>query len=137
MTLEIITPEKIVFKEEVDEIIVPTITGVIGILPNHVPLVTQVAEGEIIVKKDAKLYSLAVTGGFLEVSKNHVSILTNFAIRAEDIEVAKVEEAKKRAEQISKEKATDKDFRIAQSELLKSIVQLRVATKYKRRRTNL
>lgn len=135
MTLEIITPEKIVFKEEVDEIVVPTVTGEIAILSNHVPLVTQVMEGEIIVKKGPKLYSLAITGGFLEVLKNQISILANFAIRAEDIEVAKVEEAKKRAEQISKEKSTDNDFRIAQSELLKSIVQLRVATKYRHRRS--
>lgn len=133
MILEIITPEKIVFKEEVDEIIVPTVTGQIAILPNHIPLVTQVAEGELIVRKGEKLSSLAVLGGFLEVSKNLVSILANFAVRAEDIEIAKVEEAKKRAEKLRQEKATDKDFKIAEAELVKSIIQLRVVTKYKRR----
>lgn len=134
MILEIITPEKILLKEEIDEIIVPTVTGEIAILPNHVPLVTQIVEGELMVKKGAKLYSLAITGGFMQVLKNQVSILANFAIRAEDIEVAKVEEAKKRAEALMKEKATDRDFRIAEAELIKSIVQLRVATKYKHRR---
>lgn len=135
MTLEIITPEKIVLKEEVEEIIVPTQMGEIAILPNHVPLIAQIAPGELIFKKGGKPYLLAVTEGFLEVKKNQVSILANFAIRAEDIEVAKVEEAKKRAEQLEKEKATDKDFRIAEAELVKSILQLKVATKYRRRRS--
>ena len=134
MILEIITPEKIVFKEEVDEVIVPTVTGEIAILSNHVPLVTQISEGELIVKKENKLYSVAISGGFLEVSKNQVSILANFAIRAEDIEIAKVEEAKKRAEHLVKERSTDRDFKIAEAELLKSILQLRIATKYKHRR---
>ena len=134
MILSIITPEKIVFKDTVEEIIAPTTTGEIAILENHIPIVTQIATGELIVKRGGKSYSIAITGGFLEMQKNEVSILANFAIRAEDIEVAKAEEAQKRAERLMKEKTTDKDFRIAEAEMIKSVLQLQVATRYKRRR---
>ena len=129
MILNIITPEKVVLKEEVEEVIVPTVNGEIAILPNHVSLVTQIATGELIVKRGGKPYSIAIAGGFLEMQKNELSILANFAIRAEDIEVAKVEEAQRRAEKLMKEKTTDDDFRVAQAELIKAVLQLKVATK--------
>lgn len=135
MILQIITPQKIVFKDDVDELIAPTEMGEIGILPNHVPLVAKIVPGELIIQKGGKLSSLAVTEGFLEIKKDEISVLANFAIRAEDIQIAQVEEAKKRAELVAKEKATDRDFKIAEGELLKSLIQLRVATKYRRRRS--
>ncbi len=133
LTFEIITPLKTVFKDTVDEIVVPTINGEIAILPNHVNLLTQISSGELIVKKGSDIYSLAVTGGFMEVENNKVSILADYAIRTNDIEVAKVEEAKKAAEKIMQEKVSEKDFKIAQGELLKALVELRVAGKRKRR----
>ena len=134
MILYIITPEKIVLKEEIEEVVVPTVNGEIAILPNHVPLITQIATGELIIKRSGKPYSVAIAGGFLEIQKDEVNILANFAIRAEDIEVAKAQEAQQRAEKLMKEKTTDRDFKIAEAEMIKSVLQLQVATKYKRRR---
>lgn len=133
LLLEIITPVKVVYKDEVSEVVAPTINGEIAILPNHINLLTQVNPGELIVKKGSSQESLAITGGFLEVSRNKVSILADYAIKAQDIEVARATEAKKRAEKIMNEKATGNDFKIAQGELIKAILELRVATKHKRK----
>lgn len=133
MLLEIITPQKVIYKEEIDEAVIPTTEGEIGILPHHIGLLTQIAAGEIIIKKGNKAQSIAITGGFLEVSKDHISILADYAIRSEDIEVAKAEEAQRRAERLMKEKTTEKDFKIAEAELLKSLLQLKIAGKYRKR----
>ena len=133
LLLEVITPEKVVFKDEVSEVVVPTVDGEIAILPNHVNLLTQINPGELIIKKGATQQYFAITGGFLEISDNKISILADYAIEAQDIEVAKAQEAKKRAEKIMSEKATGNDFKIAQGELIKAILELRVVTKHKRR----
>jgi len=133
LILEIITPEKIVYKNEIDELIAPTADGQIAILPNHIGLLPQIIPGELIIRKGNSQEALAVTGGFLEVAKNHISILADYAIRAEDIEVAKTQEAQKRAEKLMEEKVSDRDFRMAQADLIRAITELKVATKYKRR----
>lgn len=133
LLLEIITPEKVVYKDEVGEVIVTTVNGEIAILPNHVNLLTQVNPGELIVKKGSSVQSIAITGGFLEVNNNKISILADYAIKAEDIQVARVQEAKNRAEKIMKERSTDKEMKIAQAEMIKAILELKVATKHKRR----
>ena len=131
--LEIITPEKSVYKDEVSEVVVPTADGEIAILPNHINLLTQINPGELIIKKGSSNQSLAITGGFLEVSNNKVSILANYAVKAQDIEIARSQEAKKRAEKIMSEKTTDNELRIAQGELIKAILELKIATKHRRR----
>ena len=133
LTLEIITPEKVVYKDDVDEVVAPTINGEIAILPSHVDLLTQVSPGELIVKKGSSQLYLAITGGFLEVSDNKISILADYAIKAQDIEVARAQEAKRRAEKLMEEKTSDNDLRIAQGEMIKAILELKVATKHKRR----
>jgi len=133
LLLEIITPEKIVFKDEIDEAIIPTVNGEIAILPYHIGLVTQVSPGELIIKKNNRRQSIAITEGFLEVSNNHISILANYAIQTDNINVAKAEEAKERAEKLMKEKATDRDFRIAEGELRKAILELKIAYKHRKR----
>lgn len=132
LQLEIITPEKIVYKNEVEEITVPTINGQITILPKHIGLLAQVIPGEITVRKTGSQYGLAITGGFLEVHNDSVSILADYAVRAEDIEILKAQEAQKRAEKLMEEKTSDQDFRIAQGELIKAITELKIATKHKR-----
>ena len=133
LLLEIITPEKVVYKEEVAEVVVPTIDGEIAILPNHINLLAQVNSGELIIKKGSSNESLAIIGGFLEISNNKVSILADYAVKAQDIEMARAQEAKKRAEKIMSEKATDNDLRVAQAEMIKAILELKVAAKHKRR----
>ncbi|MDZ4227975.1 MAG: ATP synthase F1 subunit epsilon, partial [Candidatus Levybacteria bacterium] len=85
--LEIITPEKVIYRDEVNEISVPTLNGAIGILPNHINLLTQINPGEMMIKKGDKLQYLAITGGFLEVQSNKVSIIAEYAIKAQDIEI--------------------------------------------------
>ena len=134
LLLEIITPQKVVYKNEVEEVIAPTVNGEIAILPNHIGLLTQITPGELIVKKGNKDQSIAITGGFLEVNNNHISILADFAVKSEDINVARAEEAKKRAEALMKEKTTEKDFRIAEAQMLKALLELKIASKHKMRR---
>lgn len=133
--LSIITPEKVIYEDEVAEIVVPTVNGEIAILPNHINLLTQVNPGELVIQKGASQQYLAVTGGFLEVRDNKVSVLAEYAVKAQDIEVARAMEAKKRAEKVMSEKSTDNEMRIAQAEMIKAILELRVATKHKRRLT--
>lgn len=131
LQLEVITPIKSILKEEVDEITLPTSDGEITILPNHVDLVAKIKTGEMIIKKDGKPSFFAITGGFLEVSKNIVTILADYAVRAENIEVAKAKEAKERAEEKLRQKVSGREFAQAESDLRKSLTELHVA---KRRR---
>ena len=131
--LEIITPEKVIYKDEINEVTVPTVNGEITILPNHMNLLTQVIPGELIIRKGDNQQNLAITGGFLEVNNNKISITAEYAVRAQDIEVGRAMEAKKRAEKIMSEKSTDNELRIAQAEIIKAILELKVATKHKRR----
>ena len=135
---EVITPEKTVFKDEVEEVIVPTTSGQIAILPNHASLFTQIEQGEMVVKKNNKEHYLAITGGFLDINKNNVTLLADYAVRSEEIEVSKALEAQKRAEKIikeSEEKISKKDFALAESQFRRSILELKVAGK--RRKINL
>ena len=118
--------------EEVDRrLTVPTVDGEISILPNHVNLLTKIAAGEMVIRNSSKTDLFAITGGFLEILDNHVNVLADYAIRADDIEIAKVEEAKERAQKAMKEKLTEEDFRVANAELAKSLLQLKVARKRK------
>lgn len=133
LLLEIITPEKIIYKDEIQEVIVPTINGEIAILPNHINLLTQVNPGELIIKKGTGQQYLAITGGFLEVQDNKISILAEYAVKAQDIEIARSMEAKKRAEKVMSEKSTDNELKIAQAEMIKAILELKVSAKHKRR----
>ncbi|PIZ98735.1 MAG: ATP synthase F1 subunit epsilon, partial [Candidatus Levybacteria bacterium CG_4_10_14_0_2_um_filter_35_8] len=126
--LEIITPEKIVYKDDVSEVTVKTDNGQISILPGHVNLLTKVLPCEMIVKKDNQEHFLAITGGFLEINNNNLNLLADYAIRAEDIEIAKIQEAQKKAENMMKDKASEKEFRVAEAELQKALLQLHVAS---------
>lgn len=131
--LEIITPEKIVYKDEVDEVLVPTLKGQIGILPNHIPLLTKLVTGELRIKKGKKEELLAVSGGFLEVANNKITILADYAIHSDEIDTQKAQEAKKRAEKLLEEKTSQEDFAQIQAELQKSILELKVVERKKRR----
>lgn len=134
MYLEIVTPEKIIYKGDVDEIIVNTADGELGILPHHVNLFTKVMPGEVTLKVGKKEQFMAITGGFLEVSSNKVTILADYAVHAEEINVQKALEAQKRAEELLKKKKehiSEEDFALAQAELRRSLLELNVA---KRRR---
>jgi F-type H+-transporting ATPase subunit epsilon len=135
---ELITPEKTVYKEEIEQLTIPTSTGEITVLPNHSSLFTKVEQGEMIIKKNSKEQFLAVTEGFLEVNKNIATLLADYAVRSEEIEVSKAIDAQKRAEKVikeSKEKISREDFALAESQFRRSILELKVAGK--RRKFNL
>ncbi len=131
LILEIITPTKVLLKEEVDEITLPTVTGEISILPNHVDLLTKVKPGEMVIKRNNKVELFAIMGGFLEVTNNHVNILADHAVRAEDIEIAKVEEARQRAEKAMKDKVSQKEYEELQDEIRRTVLELKVARRRK------
>ncbi len=132
--LEIVTPIKQIYKEEIDEIIVPTINGQITILPNHVGLLTKIEPGELIIRKNSSIQSLAITGGFIEVANNKITILADYAVRSEEIEAAKAEEARKRAEKLLQEKLEEKDFIQAEADLRRALLELKIVHKRRERR---
>ena len=103
LTLEIVTPEAKVYSDTIDTVVIPTLDGEIGILPGHIPLLTQIEHGELRVTKGATTTFLAVGGGFVQVSGDKVSVLAEHAITEEKIDEHAVETAQKRAEQAVKE----------------------------------
>jgi len=130
LKLEIVTPEAKTYSEDVEMVTLPASEGEMGIYPQHVPLMTQIVPGEIAVRKDGQDYFLAVGEGFAEITGERVAILTDMAIRAEQIDEAKVEEARKRAEARLAEKIDDEETALVSAALAHSLAQLHV----KRRR---
>ena len=101
---EIVTPERVVLKEEITQVTVPTKQGEITVLPGHIPLVASLMPGVVEIKKsDNSSEVMSVSGGFIEVLKDKIIILADTAERAEEINIGRVEEAKKRAEEIKKD----------------------------------
>src|ERR1043166_5195123 len=98
LKLEIVTPDAKIYSEDVEMVTLPGVEGEMGIYPQHVPLLTQVVSGELIARKDGQDYFLAVGEGFVEITAERVALMTDMAIRAENIDEAKAEEARKRAE---------------------------------------
>ena len=126
LKLEIITPDATAYSEDVDMVTLPGVEGQMGVFPQHVPLMTQMVPGEIIVRKDGHDYSLAVGEGLVEIAADHVSILTDLAIAAEKIDEAKVEEARQRAQARLQEKLSDEEVASVNSSLARSLAQLHV-----------
>jgi len=131
INFEITTPESIVFSEQVDEVVLPTPQGEIGILPNHIPLVSLLLAGELRIKKGDEVTFLAVSGGFIEVRPDKVIVLADTAERAEDIDEQRAEEARKKAQEMITEKRVDAtEFAALSAKIEKELARLRV----KRRR---
>ena len=126
LKLEIVTPDAKVFSEDVEMVTLPGVEGEMGIYPNHVPLLTQIVPGEIIARKGGKDLFLAIGEGFVEVTGNQVVILSDMAIRAENIDEAKAEEARRRAEARLAEKLDDEEAAAVQASLMHSTAQLKV-----------
>jgi F-type H+-transporting ATPase subunit epsilon len=132
--IDIVTAERVVYSAEVDEVIAPGMEGQLGILPHHAPLMTILKGGELIIKKGAREDILAISGGFLEVRPDHVIVLADQAERAEEIDAARAEEARKRAEARLKEKGAGFDAARAEAALRRAMVRLSVLEKIKTRR---
>ncbi len=126
LKLEIVTPEAKTYSEDVDMVTLPGIAGEMGIYPNHVPLMTQVVPGEIIARKGGQDFHLAIGEGFAEITGERVAILTDMAIRAENIDEAKAEEARQRAEARLAEKLDDEESAMVSAALAHSLAQLKV-----------
>ncbi|MYC08431.1 MAG: F0F1 ATP synthase subunit epsilon [Chloroflexi bacterium] len=134
MRLEIVTAERRVYSEDVDMLVAPGIDGQLGILPNHAPLLTALQPGEIRVDKDGEESYMAVSGGFLEVLANRVTILADTAERAEEIDIERAEAAVRRAQERIAGRASDRDMQRAVMSLRRSQARLIAARRRRPRR---
>lgn len=130
--LEIVTPEAIIYSDEVDMVTLPGIEGEMGIYPMHVPLMTQIVPGELKILKSGEETLMAVGEGFVEITNDKVSVLTDMAIQAKDIDEAQAEEARRRAEARLKEKISDEEAAAMQAAITRSIVQIQVKRKVRK-----
>lgn len=131
MKLEIVTPEAKTYSDDVEMVVIPGVEGELGILPNHVPLMTQLLPGELRVTKNGAELLLAVGEGFVEITQDHVSVLTDMAVEEKDIDEAAAEDAVRRAEAALQDKTLQsEEMATVEAALQKSLAQLRV----KRRR---
>jgi len=125
LKLEIVTPEEKTYSEDVEMVTVPAAEGEMGIMPGHVPLMAQVVAGELYVRKDNRDYFLAIGDGFVQITGERVAIMTDMAIKAENIDEAKAEEAKRRAEARLAEKLDDEESATVAASLAHSLAQLK------------
>jgi F-type H+-transporting ATPase subunit epsilon len=132
--VDIVTAERLVFSQDADIVMVPGIEGEMGILPHHEPIMTMIKPGEILIRKGTEEYSLAESGGFLEVTPDHITILADAAERADEIDIARAEAAKKRAEEKLTNHAADTDSANAEASLRRALARIKVAEKRRSRR---
>jgi len=132
--LDIVTAERVVYSEEVDVVVAPGVEGQLGILPHHAPLMTMLQPGELQFRKGGEEFSLAITGGFLEVRPDRIIVLADAAERAEEIDIARAEEAKRRAEERLSHRIPEADAARAEIALRRALARLKVVEKRRRRR---
>jgi F-type H+-transporting ATPase subunit epsilon len=133
LLLEIVTPERALVREEVDEVQVPGAEGYFGVLPGHTPLLATLKIGELWYRTGQEKHFLAIAGGFCEVLPDRVTILAHIAERAHDIDTARAEAARKRAEERLSQSLQDINFERARVALMKSLVRLQVAARARTR----
>ncbi|MFH0951917.1 MAG: ATP synthase F1 subunit epsilon [Patescibacteria group bacterium] len=135
LKLTITTPERIIFDDTIDQISLPTTTGEITVLPHHIPLISLLQPGEARIIKGAEEIVMAVSGGFIEVQPQHVTVLADTAERGEEIDEDRAETARKKAEQLLLEKKADSvDYAALQVKLEKEMARLRVVRRHRYRR---
>ncbi len=135
LKFKIVTPEKSIYENEIFQVTIPTMDGEITVLPNHIPLVSVLKAGELKFKDKDGEHQMAVSGGFLEVrGKNEIVILADHAERVDEIDMARAEEARKRAEEQMKniKNVQDVDFAKLQAIMDRELNRLRVAKKYRK-----
>ena len=134
MIIEIVTPEKIAYSEEADQVTLPTAAGEITVLPGHVSLVTKLLPGELVLKKGSQNIVLASGGGFVEITGKKVSVVTDLAQRPEEIDEKIAEEARKRAQEALKnrERLSEEEFATTTANLQNALAQLRVKRRHRR-----
>lgn len=132
--LDIVTAEKEVYSEDVDMVIAPGVEGQLGILPHHTPLMTILRPGELRIKKGGEEVSLVISGGFLEVRPDRVIVLADAAEKVEEIDIARAEEARRRARERLTEKPEGSDAARTEAALRRSLARLKVAETARRRK---
>ncbi|HEX5873204.1 MAG TPA: F0F1 ATP synthase subunit epsilon [Pyrinomonadaceae bacterium] len=126
--LEVVTPERRVLAEPVDMVTVPGLGGELGILPGHTPLISQLQTGVLTYVQDGKSFLLHVSGGFVEVREDHVSVLADVAERPEEIDVSRAKLSRERFEkQLNSWSGSDEDLEAARLEFDRSVVRLQLA----------
>ena len=133
LTLEIVTPDRSVVTEQVDEVQLPGSQGYIGVLPGHTPLLATLQVGELWYRIGQEKYYLAIAFGFVEVRPDRVTVLAQIAERPQDIDVARAQEAKRRAEERVARPDKEMDFERARVAMMKSLVRLQVASRARTR----
>jgi F-type H+-transporting ATPase subunit epsilon len=131
--LEIVTPDRALIREEVDEIQLPGSEGYLGVLPGHTPLLTTLQVGELWYRMGQEKHYLAIAGGFVEILGDRVTVLAQIAERAQDIDITRAEEAKRRAEERLAKPSPDLDFERARIAMMKSLIRLQVASRARTR----
>jgi F-type H+-transporting ATPase subunit epsilon len=131
--LEVVTAESLTYSDDVDVVVATGVEGELGILPHHAPLMTMLQPGELRIKKAGEGISLAISGGFLEVRPDKVVVLADAAERADDIDLERAQDARRRAEELLKGGAPGTDLALAQVSLARALTRLKVAQKKRRR----
>jgi F-type H+-transporting ATPase subunit epsilon len=129
INLEIVTPERLALREQVDEVTLPGLDGELGILPDHTPLISQLRTGILTYRQGGERRQMHVSGGFAEVLSDRVSVLSDIAERPEEIDVERARQSKERAEQRLLQQVSgtaDIDFRRAQLKLERALIRLQV-----------
>lgn len=127
LKLDIVTAERLIFSDDVNMVVAPGVEGQLGILPHHAPLMTMLQPGELLIRKDKEEIYLAVSGGFLEVRPDKVTILADACEHAEDIDATRAEIAKRRAEELLKTRGADVDVAQTEATLRRALMRLKVA----------
>jgi len=134
LSVDVITAERVVYSDsDIDVVVAPGTAGELGILPSHAPFITSLAPGELRLRKGNEETSMVITGGFLEVRGNKVVILAEAAEKAEEIDLARAEEARRRAEQRLASRETAVDVARVEADLRRSLVRLKVAERRRKR----
>ena len=141
LKLKIVTPERLVLEEMVEQVSLPTTLGEITVLPDHIPLVTGLKAGDIVARSEGEEIPMAVAGGFVEVKKNgdgstEVAVLADFAEHVSELSEEKIEEAKKRAQELQKQRENKEvvDFEHFEAELERSLTRVKIADKWRTRK---
>ena len=134
LRLEFVTPERLIAHDEVDEVQLPLAEGYAGVLPGHAPMLAQMRTGQIWYRKGGEMHYAFVSGGFVEVTGERVSVLARVAERAEDIDLERAEAAKRRAEERVTRPTMEIDTERARIALLRAISRLDAASRAHRRR---
>jgi F-type H+-transporting ATPase subunit epsilon len=135
LKVDIVTAERLVYSEEgVERLIVPGVEGELGVLTLHAPLLTMIQPGVLRIVKGGDEVEMAITGGFIEVRQNRVTILADAAERAEEIDTVRAEEARRRAQRRLEERASEEDLARAEASLARALARIKVAERRRRRR---